>query len=345
MNENGERRIRDEIDDYQDTVFAIIGFINFYRFDDSTKQMRSDVSAFQGRRLTPAADRAHNGGSNAGNYVTPDLGILLSTNSGVLGEVKKAFPSEEKYWFDDFRQLMAYDEDLVGWPSDTGLVTTHDIALLLHQARGKAVCKFYEKHLGDKIQFTRPFCIVEFNRSDERQPYLFFRTAIGNLTDASVNARLETGIQVPMLVLTRAYSEIKVYDSEPPLAYLLHLIWEHIVNAKASEDAKYAGLRKRQKIMVELSVSEVVDELHEKFSFHQLHKHTSERQPKIPKQEWVQRAFERLVKAGDAEWVDRGQGKLVAKFVRFEDVLAHFVQICASDEDARGQMDLFEGPR
>lgn len=341
MKGNAYQRIRDEIDNYSDTVFAIIGFINFYRFDDSTKEMRSDVVAFQGRKLSPSSKKAALSDVNTDKFVTPDLGILLPTNSGVLGEVKKNFPSEEQYWFDDFRQLMTYDDDLFGWPSVTGSVTSHDIALLLHQARGRAVCKFYEKHLGNKIQFQRPFCIVEFNRSNERQAYFFFRTAAGSLTDAFVNAKLENGVQVPMLALTRVYSEIKIYDSEPPLAFLLQLIWEHIINAKASEDPKYSGLRKRQRIGVELSVAEVVNELHEKFSFHQLHKQASDRQPKIPKQEWVQRAFDKLVKAGEAEWVDRGQGKLMVQFTRRADVLTHFVEVCASDLESAGQLDLF----
>jgi len=240
---------------------------------------------------------------------------------------------------------MAYDDDLLGWPSATGTVASHDVALIVHQARGKVVCRFYDKHRGNKIQFQRPFCIVEFNRSNERQAYFFFRTAVGHLTDVSVNAKLENGVQVPMWALTRAYSEIKIYDNEPPLAYLLYLIWEHVINAKASENPKYAGLRKRQRLGVELSVDEVVVELHEKFSFHQLHKQTSDRQPKIPNQEWVKRAFDRLVKAGEAEWVDRAEGRLKAQFSRHDDVLAHFVEICAVDEDLAGQLNLFEENR
>jgi len=55
-------QIRDKIDDYKDTIFAITGFINLYRYDDNKKSMRSDVIVFQGRRLTPPD----------GSEVTPD---------------------------------------------------------------------------------------------------------------------------------------------------------------------------------------------------------------------------------------------------------------------------------
>src|SRR5207249_438523 len=132
MSENGEQRIRDDIDDYQDSVFAIIGFANFYRFDDTTRTMRDDVVVFQGRRLTPSPAKAVNSDGNPVEFVTPDVGILLPSNLGVLAEVKKSFPADEQHWFDDFKQLMAYDDDLTGWPSASGAVTAHDVVLLVH---------------------------------------------------------------------------------------------------------------------------------------------------------------------------------------------------------------------
>jgi hypothetical protein len=345
MSANGKQRVLDEIDDYQDSVFAIIGFANFYRYDDDTKTMRDDVLVFQGRRLTPSSAKTKNSDGNTVEFVTPDVGVMLPTNIGVLAEVKKSFPADEQHWLDDFKQLMAYDDDLNGWPSSSGSVTEHDVVLLVHWSRGRAVCKFYDKHQGQEIMFTRPFCIVEFNRSNERQAYFSFRTAKGNLTDARVNSKLENGVQVPMYVLTRAYSEIKIYDQEPPMAYMLHLIWEQVINAKASENPKYSALKKRQRIDVEVTVEDVVNELHEKFSFHQLHTQTGDRQPKIPKAEWVQRAFDKLVKAGEAEWLDRAKGTLKAKFTRHDDVLAHFVELSAADQESRNQLTLFKDNR
>jgi hypothetical protein len=340
MSVNGKQRLLDDIDDYQDSVFAIIGFANFYRFDDDTKTMRNDVLVFQGRRLTPSAAKAINSDGHPVEFVTPDVGVLLTANFGVLAEVKKSFPTDENLWLDDFKQLMAYDDDLTGWPSTSGSVSSHDVVLLVHLSRGKAICKYFEKNRGGTIHFQRPFCIVEFNRSNERQAYFFFRTATGKLTNAGVDAKLENGVQVPMLALTKAYSEVKIYDHEPPLAYMLHLIWEQVINTKASGNPKYARLAKRQRIDVEVSVNEVVNELHEKFSFHQLHRQTGDRQPKIPKQEWVQRAFDGLVKAGDAVWLDRTKGTLKAKFTRFDDVLAHFVELCAADQETSKQLTL-----
>jgi hypothetical protein len=333
---NKKRTFDDEIDNYSDSLFAIIGFVNFYRYDDASGRMRSDVKVFQGRKLTPSPAKQKS------SDVTPDLGIMLPNDTGVLGEVKQSFPADQNHWFDCFEQLLSYDDELKGWPCAAEAVKSHDVVLLLHQSRAVAVRKFFEANKDSRISFVRPFCIVEFNRSNQSQAYIFFRTVIGKLTESSVDQRLEIGVQVPMEKLTGTYSAIKIWDSEPPMPFLLALIWEHIINLKASEDVKYPFLRKRQKIVVEITVSEIVDELHTKFSFHQLTPTDDGRQPKIPKSEWVQRACEKLVAVGDAEWINRPQGKLKVRFTRFESVLEHFKELCAGDLLSDAQMTLFK---
>lgn len=66
---------------------------------------------------------------------------------------------------------------------------------------------------------------------------------------------------------------------------------------------------------------------------------------RLPKAEWVQTGFDRLVKAGEAEWLNRASGKLNARFTKHDDVLAHFVEICAKDQEATGQLPLFKDTR
>jgi len=339
-----ERRFDDEIDNYSDSLFAIIGFVNFYRYDDRSRTMRTDVKVFQGRRLTPSPAKAVNGNGQSVEWVTPDLGVLLSTGDGVLGEVKQSFPADQNHWFDTFDQLMSYDDDLTGWPCPGEKVTSHDVVLLLHQSRAVAVRKFYEANKDGRISFVRPFCMVEYNRSNQSQAYIFFRTVTGTLSDSGVDQRLEVGVQVPMEKLTGTYSAIKIWDSEPPLPYLLAVIWEHVINFKASEDLKYPVLKKRQKIAVEVSVSEIMDELHTRFSFNQLNPVANDRQPRIPKQEWVQKACDKLVSVGHAEWTNRSEGKLKVRFTRLDSVLDHFKEMCAGDPATNAQLTLFENP-
>ena len=58
MTPDRKKEIQEEIENYKDTLYAIIGFMNLYRYDDEKGLMRSDVIVFQGRRLTPHPKKA-----------------------------------------------------------------------------------------------------------------------------------------------------------------------------------------------------------------------------------------------------------------------------------------------
>lgn len=338
---NDKEQINDEIDNYKDTIYAMVGFMNFYRYDDTSKAMKDNVLVFQGRRLEPSPEKTINSNGEKIPHVTPDIGVLLPSKDGVLGEVKKSFPIEQELWIKTFEQLMSYDDDLMGWPSTDKKVNSHDIVLILHQSRTKAVRKFFEEHKGSKINFNRPFCIIEFNRSDERKAYIFFRIEYGLLSDNSVNGKLGNGVQVPMDVFIEIYSTIKIYDSEPPLPYLIELIWTNVVLRKASEETKFEKLRKNQKIEVILEIDNIIEELHQEFSFRSLYGDNHDRQPKIPKKEWVMRACEHLVKSNEATWIDSTKATVKVFFRKYDDILVHFIELCSEKEENSNQLKLF----
>lgn len=158
MSLNRKKEIQEEIDNYKDTLYAIIGFMNLYRFDDESGLMRPDVVLFQGRRLSPKLKKAESDveqdKSGQSEWVTPDIGILLPTGIGVIGEVKTSFPEDRAKWISDFKQLMKYDRDLEGWPSASGTVSSHDIVLILHYSRSVAVRKFYEEKIDSEVRFV-----------------------------------------------------------------------------------------------------------------------------------------------------------------------------------------------
>lgn len=149
---------------------------------------------------------------------------------------------------------------------------------------------------------------------------------------------------IPMVVYVSQYSACKIYDCLPPMPYFLDLIWKNIITLKASEDPKFPKLRRNQKIEVELTLSEITERLYKQFSFYPLHGDQAERQPKIPKQAWVKKACERLIKAGHATWVDEDKQRLKFSFVRLEDVLDYFIKLCAQDPETEPQKELFPEP-
>ena len=333
------QEIFDKIEDYSSTVHAIVAFINFYRFDDEAKCFRNDVIVFQGRRFDPSPAKKLNENGNEIAHVCPDLGVLLPGRNGVLGEVKKSFPKETEHWMDDFKQLMSYDDNLTGWPhEEDGQIESHDIVLIVEQSRGVAVQEFYEqKRDGGEIHFDRSFSIVEFNRSDEGKQYYFFRKRpnTGPLSDSVLDKKLRHGSKVPMEVLVAEYSTILLYDDDPPLAYLMQLIWEHVVLPQASDEPRFIRLHRNQTMEIILNIDEITESLRSGFSFRQLHGDGASRQPESPRSSCVLRACQELVNFGEAEWVEE-QVTIKVLFRKYEDIGAHFVEACAaSDESAK----------
>ncbi|GAB4289245.1 MAG: hypothetical protein Kow0090_01900 [Myxococcota bacterium] len=326
------KNIKDTIDNYEQTIHAMVGFINLFRYDDKTERMKEGVIVFQGRKLTP---------SNSNNDVTPDIGVLLPSNKGVLAEVKKSFPKNQNYWTDDFKQLKSYDDDLIGWPSSDEKVSTHDIVLLLYQDIGVPVKKFYEGNL-DKFQFRRKFIMIEFNRDNQRQTFYFFRKLLGTLSEETLDRRLENGVKIRMDVFESVteYSKIKIYDSEPPLPYLIMLIWIHIVAPKALEDFHSKKLRKNSKREIELEINDIIEKLHKGFSFYPIFQNTK-RQQRIPHKNWVMNACDKLVELKEAVWVDSLKERIKISFKPYDDVLEHFIENCVKKTNTDLQSDLF----
>lgn len=338
-----EQELKNQIDNYKDTLFAIVGFMNLYRFDDQTRTMRGDVVVFQGRRLDPVPENdgeTENEVKVQADAVTPDIGILLPNNTGVLGEVKATFPNNRALWISAFEQLMSYDQELSGWPNSAGTVNTHDVVLLVHYTRAVAVRKFYEEKKGTEINFTRPFCIIEFHRVDQAREYFSLRTQLGAVSNPTLNSKLEESVPIPMSVYVQQYSTHKLYDSNPPTPYLLDLIWSHIVTLEASANSKFTRLRKNQSIDVELGVDQITNRLYEQFSFYTLHSDHTDRQPKTPRKAWVRDACDRLIASGDATWIGESRERIKFKFIRRDDVLDYFIKLCS--QEAQAQISLFE---
>jgi hypothetical protein len=189
----------DLIDNYQDTIHCMVGFGNLYRYDDANHRMHPAVELLQGWRFDP---RESEPGSRTNvtdatddeARPTPDLAILAGEDTGVVAEVKTSFPQQREHWADDFDQLRSYDWELTGWPTASGRVKHYDLVLLTHQTRSTAVRDYYlQAQSNGKHAFVCPFAIVEFNRSDQRQPYLFFRKMEGYLSEQRIDERLRGG--------------------------------------------------------------------------------------------------------------------------------------------------------
>lgn len=338
--------IREEVDNYKDTIYAIVGFMNLFRYDDESKSMRDNILLFQGCKLYPRVEEenAEDERNNNGEYITPDIGIVLSEDYGIIGEVKCSFPRDNTLWKDDFVQLMKYDRELNGWPTITGNIKTHDVVLLTHYSRAVAVKKYFEEN--EEFSFKRPFSIIEYNRFTQSKEFFSLRLQYGNISESIIGKRLEVGIPIPMNVFINAYSRYKLYDAKPPLPYLLEIIWTNIIALRAAENPKFPTLRSNQKIEVEIELNELTDLLYQQFTFYQFSSTRPElqsyyiSQPKYPKHSWVVEACKKLIESGDATWKDEGEQVVMIYFKRHTDIYDYFVKLCSKGED-KNQLKLF----
>jgi hypothetical protein len=321
------QELKEGINDYCQSIQAMIGFVNFYVYDDTTRRDRTDVIAFQGWRLTPRASNPAQA-SPGNTSVTPDFGILMPNRMGVVGEVKKSFPKDQQHWSDDFKQLMGYDSDFVGWPSESKTVDGHDIVLLTHQTRAVTVEDYYRaKQECGEVKFTKPFIIVEFNESHEAKAFLFFRTRLGQLSWKHLDEVLRLGKGVPMQVFVAKYSTIKFYDAQPPNAYMIEVIWTNVVMAAVSDKPAFRDLKKRQKLEISLPVDQIVTQLREGFSFRAIN--YEDVGPRIPERNWVEEACQTIVDLGEGEWADKEKTTLMVRFRKYDNVSEHFREACA----------------
>lgn len=326
------KTIRDQIDDYKDTVFAILGFCSMWFYDETTKQNRPYIKVFQGRRLSLEGSGANamESDSDGEKDITPDLGIVVRDERGIVGEVKKNFPREDILRSAKiFEQLKTYDQPLRGWPTATESFINHQIVLLVHQTTAKSAEDYYlaETKTGD-LEFSRRFSIIQFNRSDQRLPYFFFQLAYGKECLIEGNGDLGHGVQVPMEALVHLYSECKLYDAQPPLPYVLHLIWEHIITPIACQDDKFERLKWNQKLDVKVTVDEISRTLYEGFSFRHWHLNYLSRQPEIPRKHWILEACQFMVGCNLAKWVVQ-DNELLVFYRKHKDILSDFIQLKA----------------
>jgi len=337
------KSFEERINDYTDSIFAIIGFVNLFRFDDATQTTREDIKIFQGRRMQTSSSNK----ISPNTEVTPDFCIQDSNNKGIVGEVKKSFPKKQDFWMDDFKQLMSYDDDLLNWLTDSGKIDDHEIVLLPEQSRARAVIRYFEEHKDKDIKFTKNFIIIEFNRNDQAEAYFFFRKEYGSFKYFSViDSRLEEGVMVPLIKLMPIYEKIKLYDSRPPLPYLIFLIWENVIMLRASTDEHFASLRRNSKLPIDITIDEIVEELHDNYSFKKLNAGNSSHQPKVPTKSWVKESINALVSFKLAKWKDESLGECTVYFKKFTNTLKTFIDLCTGQkldiETEEKQMELFD---
>lgn len=334
------------IDDYENTAFAMLGLANLYRFDDLARSFREHVQFYQGRRLTTSAANRRSPSTD----VTPDLAIVVNHDSASLAEVKMSLPGDRSLWVKTIEQLERYDDDLIGWPGPGGRVGAHDVMLVVHQMRIAIVDVIKSKLDAGDLKFERPFVVLSFIRSDQRDMFFLFRLEFGEPTFAPVRQKLASPVSIPGDVIAVYYGRFKLWDSRPPIPYVMDLIWREVVADRAASDDRFPSLRRNSRLPVELSVSEIATYLQENFSFDQslagdASDAERQRQPSVPRVDWVRAAISAFVDSGQGRWLDEQRTRCVIDYqkqnLNVEEFAARYLSTGAGIQEYGGQIGMF----
>ncbi len=275
--------------------------------------------------------------------VTPDCVAQKDTNYGVVAEIKKDLPRDKERWLKAIEQLQKYDDRLLGWWTSNGFINQTDPALLIHISRSRDFSRYMEQLIRDKLIPLPAGVLVEFSRSDDRQPYIFFRVEWGALRDEELAARLASGMMVPMDAVLQSYPNVRFYDARPPMEDLMKTLWLDSFASRFDPSAIDSSLGYAP---IHVTVTELAHELQSGYGSGMLH--ADERSTTFPQEKWIRDALKMFVnvklatEAGDNEHFTINY----RVFTGSMDILERFVEMVDAkvrpEERAEDQLPLFE---
>jgi hypothetical protein len=321
--------VKENCDNYVNSVLATLALINELRWDGKTRELRKTPKYEVGRRMTTSE---HNRVSPAAT-VTPDIVVQTDAKFGVVGEVTTKLASDETSWREKLLQLKKYDDDLLGWWTEDERVDLHDIVLLLHLSRAIHVSDILssdsekakllaeasraiddaeadadmtdavinevlenamlEPEVDAPITFDRQLSVVGFERSTgANKECITLKKEYGELSDVDVSSRLRRSVRVPLETLVVEYHDKKFVDHEPPMPLLLQIIWEDLFTAYLTDEFPVDAEKGYTPML--LSVERITNDLRKYYGYPS----DGHRSPQVPRQKWVRKALDRLVQFG-----------------------------------------------
>ncbi|SRR6266436_705470 len=215
------KKLREEIDNYSETVWATVALSHECKWNESTKIVDNSVQVGLGRPMTRPDKKE----------VTPDIVIQRRQDQGTVAEIKHTFPpsSEIERRNEIFEQLKNYDVDLLGWWTDSKRIENHDLVLLTHLSHATHAVDFLTRDLAGTQNgtFIRNLAIIGYYRSEQDQLYFTLKKEYGSLLDPKLSEKLRLSVPIAVRHLIMA-RQVRFYDSPPPIPYTLRLLWEQV---------------------------------------------------------------------------------------------------------------------
>jgi hypothetical protein len=268
-------------------VVAALALINVFRWNHLERKFYPNAKFGVGRRMTTSPSNKVSPSTD----VTPDL-VLQREQAGTIGEITYSLANDNAHWRGKLEQIVKYDDPLVGWWSEDERLESHDVAFLVPQSRAVRVGDILKAEAEDEagtIKLKCPVAVVGFSRTSGAKEFMTLMKMFGDLGDADLSERLRHGIPVPTDILIVEYGDRKFFDFEPPMAYLLQIMWDQLFPTYLSEFPAEANDKRFTAITV--TVDRVTEGLQNNYGF----AIEDERCSEIPQKTWVKKALELLV--------------------------------------------------
>ena len=315
MNERDINAIKEEVDNYVQTVHAILCFNQIIAREinqNSENSSGEPLFFYMGRKMRTSS----NNRISPNNDITPDIIIQINENYGIVGEVKKSLPRDTSFWSKYRDQIIKYDDDLVGWISQNYQINSHDIVLLTHMELKNTVIQYIEKvKTEENIHLDKKFAYIGFFKSSGRINKVFFEIVNGNLSNDYLNSYFHQmcSISLESVIFSSNIKDVKLYDAKPPEVYLMEILWTNIFTQYITEE-QFRSMKGKKIIPFFVHVDDLKEKVRSQYTYSISH---DDRQPEIPRRKWIVSAMDKFVDLKHAEKNSDGQYKVKYKKIDF----------------------------
>jgi hypothetical protein len=244
---------------------------------------------------------------------TPEFAVLISDSYGLVADVKRGFPLDDKDFLAHAKRPLKYDVPLslkAGIAGASIVPTDHDILLIIPWRDSQQIVGRLEKKRNDgSLGGARSLIVFEWLWDGDRNEYVFRKVA-GQSCDFR-DGSMPPGLRLSSY-FTEGGSSLKVSaekmapikaiwqfcnDSPPPI-YMLVFLWTkvfyHLLNS--SQRQSWQRRDPRKIIWLETTTASIVKEIENRYALRWGHW-----------TDWVRNALDVLVKAGLAKRSEKEQ--------------------------------------
>lgn len=252
----------DEVDNYEQAINASLALIHIYSWDVSSGKSLATTLHWLGKEYNPGK-------------VTPDITLQLSSDRGIVIELKESLPRNDgtnprDLWAAKFEQIKKYDVELVGWDTKSKKVKEQELVLLVNQKFTQKVKAYIQSKNLEYNNFSKSFCIIQYAPANGRKEAIFIRKEEGRIGDFSTvkEAELVEGVTVEMrYLLSSGLSSVKFLDYKPPVTHTMNILWKHIFTSMISlETWRQSNIDKERVIDLDVKVKDLVEKVRNEYA-------------------------------------------------------------------------------